>query len=35
MEWTYPDYRRADYQQFFTQCRDRLLNCGTSGNAVK
>jgi hypothetical protein len=35
MEWTYPDYRRADYQQFFTQCRDWLLNCGTSGHAVK
>jgi hypothetical protein len=25
LEWTYPDYRRADYQQFFAQCRDRLL----------
>jgi hypothetical protein len=35
MEWTYPDYRRADYQQFFTQCRDRLLNCGASDDAVK
>jgi hypothetical protein len=35
MEWTYPDYRRADYQQFFTQCRDWLLNCGTPGDAVK
>jgi hypothetical protein len=23
-EWTYPDYRRADFQQFFTQCRDYL-----------
>jgi hypothetical protein len=23
-EWTYPDYRRDDYQQFFTDCR-RLL----------
>jgi hypothetical protein len=23
-EWTYPDYRRADYHQFFTQCRDYL-----------
>jgi hypothetical protein len=21
-EWTFPDYRRADYQQFFTECRD-------------
>jgi hypothetical protein len=35
MEWTYPDYRRDDYQQFFTQCREWLLNCDTSGNAVK
>jgi len=25
LEWTYPDYRRDDYQRFFTQCRDRLL----------
>ena len=24
-EWTYPDYRRADYQEFFTKCRDLLL----------
>jgi hypothetical protein len=24
-EWTYPDYRRDDYQQFFTACRERLL----------
>jgi hypothetical protein len=24
-EWTYPDYRRDDFQQFFTACRDRLL----------
>ena len=23
-EWTFPDYRRADYQQFITQCRDLL-----------
>jgi hypothetical protein len=22
--WTYADYRRADYQQFFTACRDYL-----------
>ncbi len=21
-EWTYPDYRRADFQEFFTQCRE-------------
>jgi hypothetical protein len=25
MEWTYPDYRRADYQAFFTQCREYFL----------
>jgi hypothetical protein len=35
MEWTYPDYRRDDYQQFFTQCRERLLNCGGGGGRVK
>jgi hypothetical protein len=35
MEWTYPDYRRDDYQRFFTQCRDWLLNCGHGGDAVK
>ena len=23
-EWTYPDYRRADFQAFFSQCRDFL-----------
>lgn len=23
-DWTYPDYRRADYQQFFSGCRDTL-----------
>ncbi|MEX2140720.1 MAG: DUF4416 family protein [Pirellulales bacterium] len=23
-EWTFPDYRRADYQRFFSQVRDRL-----------
>jgi hypothetical protein len=22
--WTYPDYQREDFQQFFTQCRDFL-----------
>jgi hypothetical protein len=25
LEWTYPDYRREDFQEFFTQCRNRLL----------
>ena len=23
-EWTFPDYRRADYQEFFTHARDQL-----------
>jgi hypothetical protein len=30
-EWTYPDYRRPDYQQFFTRCRQRLLHRGPAG----
>lgn len=25
LDWTYPDYRRADFQAFFTACRARLL----------
>jgi hypothetical protein len=25
LEWTYPDYQRRDYQEFFTRCRDFLL----------
>jgi hypothetical protein len=24
LPWTFPDYRRADYQAFFTECRERL-----------
>jgi hypothetical protein len=35
LEWTYPDYRRDDYQQFFTRCREWLLNCGQRSGAVK
>jgi hypothetical protein len=35
MEWTYPDYRRDDYQKFFTECREWLLNCGTGGGGLK
>jgi hypothetical protein len=35
LEWTYPDYRRDDYQRFFTQCREWLLNCGNLGGGVK
>jgi hypothetical protein len=27
-EWTYPDYRRGDYQDFFTQCRQHLRTPG-------
>jgi hypothetical protein len=23
-DWTFPDYRRADYQRFFSECRDFL-----------
>jgi hypothetical protein len=23
-DWTYPDYRRTDYHEFFTKCRDYL-----------
>ena len=26
-EWTFPDYRRADYQQFFSRARDYLKGC--------
>ena len=25
LDWTYPDYRRDDYQAFFSDCRRRLL----------
>jgi hypothetical protein len=35
MEWTYPDYRRDDYQEFFTQCREVVLNCGSGSAGVK
>lgn len=27
-DWTFPDYRRADYQKFFTQCRELLRGRG-------
>lgn len=23
-DWTYPDFRRADYQEFFSRCRERI-----------
>lgn len=35
LEWTYPDYRRDDYQRFFSECRERLLNCGQYADGVK
>ena len=25
--WTYPDYQRADFQSFFTDCRNHLRKC--------
>jgi hypothetical protein len=25
LDWTYPDYRRGDYQEFFTRSREHLL----------
>jgi hypothetical protein len=27
-EWTYPDYRRADFHAFFTHCRELLRSAG-------
>jgi len=35
LDWTYPDYRRDDFQAFFTQCRAWLLNCGPNQPAVR
>jgi hypothetical protein len=35
LEWTYPDYRRDDYQAFFTRCREWQLNCCNLGGGVK
>ncbi|MFO0789468.1 MAG: DUF4416 family protein [Pirellulales bacterium] len=35
LDWTYPDYRRDDYQEFFTACRERALNCGKWGRGLK
>jgi len=29
--WTYPDYRRADYHQFFNQCRELLRGMRPAG----
>ena len=35
LDWTYPDYRRDDYQAFFSRCREWVLNCGFSEGGVK
>ena len=32
-EFTFADYRRDDYQQFFTQCRDLLRERRRDGSA--
>jgi hypothetical protein len=34
-DWTYPDYRRDDFHQFFSECRTRLLNCGPHADGLK
>jgi hypothetical protein len=31
LEWTYPDYRRGDYHEFFTRCRAYLLDGTRTG----
>lgn len=31
-EWTYPDYRRSDYHQFFLRCRDYLRSRYQAGS---
>jgi hypothetical protein len=33
-DWTFPDYRRADYQQFFADCRDWLRRREQRGPAA-
>lgn len=33
-EWTFPDYRRVDYQAFFSQCRDYLRRRQREGGFV-
>jgi len=35
LDWTYPDYRRDDFQRFFTACREHALNCGRLGDGLK
>jgi hypothetical protein len=34
LEWTYPDYRREDYQAFFTLCREWLLSHPSAGPRI-
>jgi len=34
-EWTYPDYRREDFQAFFSRCRQVVLNCGSRVDGLK
>jgi hypothetical protein len=34
LEWTYPDFRREDYQQFFTRCREYVLNSLQAGPRI-
>jgi hypothetical protein len=29
-QWTFADYRRADYQEFFDKCREHLKDLGTA-----
>jgi hypothetical protein len=33
-EWTFPDYQRADYQQFFGKCREYLRSRTSQGPAA-
>jgi hypothetical protein len=33
LPWTYPDYRRTDFQAFFTQCREYLKGRVNHGNS--
>lgn len=33
-DWTYPNYRRADYHQFLTRCRDGLRQAAREGRGA-
>ncbi|MCC7473990.1 MAG: DUF4416 family protein [Pirellulales bacterium] len=35
LEWTYPDYRREDFHEFFRSCREWLLNCGKRSSGLE